>query len=86
MITLKEETQERLARAAQIRGMDIDTYAEAVLQASIDADLRDFEDSCTTISRAYTQMESGLGMDFEEYAREQRAAIEARRLARESRL
>lgn len=83
-ITLSPELSERIEKAAAARGQDTNAYAAALMAASLDADLRDFEDACAGIARGLAQARAGQTIDGDAYLAERKAAREARRQAREA--
>jgi|GEM_PF-6478229 predicted transcriptional regulator len=83
-ILLTDEIQKRLHHAAALRGLDVQAYTTALVEASLEADLQEFEDTCAAIARGLSQAESGNLLAWESLSEERRLAREARRKARES--
>jgi predicted transcriptional regulator len=78
-ITLSPEIEERIQKAAALRGLDANTYAVSLLTASLEDDHEEFKDACRGIAAGIADMEAGRTVSFEEYRAERRAAREARR-------
>ncbi len=72
-ITLSPEITERVAKAAAQRGLSPDEYAAFLMQASLEADQAEFEDSCHAIAEGIADMEAGRMTSLEDFIAERRA-------------
>ncbi len=83
-ITLSAEISERVEKAAALRGLDAEAYAAALVEASLSAEAREFEEACAGIATGLAQAQAGQLIPWEELKEERAAAREARRKARET--
>jgi hypothetical protein len=83
-ITLSPRLSELVEKAAAMRGLDAETYATTLIEASLSAEAREFEEACAGIARGLAQAQAGQLIPWEELKEERAAAREARRKVRDA--
>jgi predicted transcriptional regulator len=72
-ITLSPEVEAKLRDLAEKRGVDIEVYANALMNSVIEVDRQEYDETVTAIEEAMEDVREGRVRPYSEFIREHRA-------------